>query len=147
MKQPAAVQSGRRPMPVILKVLTGICFAMALCLVVAAIPVPHMHYEINGHDVSYADFWKLGGGPLFVVAGIVLPLSGFGFVNRKHWGRYLCTGFFVIGSLFQFFAGLFIPVYKTDASVQLSYAVFVAVLVWYLFCKQSVKEYFSEQVG
>jgi len=117
------------------------CFAGALFPIIAAIP--GNGFRINGQAVSHANFWRLGGGPLFVIVGIVFPIAGSAFVKRKSWGRYLLAGFFIVSIIARLIAGEFVPIYKNSLIDFIESLVFISLLVWYLFFKTSVKEYFD----
>jgi len=128
-------------MPWLLKWLTVLCFASVLAPVIAAIPGGI--FTINGQEVSHAEFWRLGGGPLFVLVGIIFPVTGYAFAKRKRWGRYLFSGFFLLGMIAMLIAGQFVPVYRVRPVEFMQYPVFTSLLVWYLFFKRSVTEYFN----
>ena len=141
MKQPKREQFDRKQMPFILKLLTVLCFAGVLFPVGAAIPGDG--FTINGQQVSQAEFWRLGAGPLFVLVGIVFPITGYAFAQRKSWGRHLFTGFLFVDNIAMLIAGQFVPVYRMRPVDLIQYPIFMALLVWYLFFKQSVREYFD----
>ena len=132
-------------MPLILKWLTVLCFAGVLFPVIAAIPGGN--FTINGQEVSHAEFWRFGGGPLFVLVGIVFPITGYAFAKRKAWGRFLFTGFFFAGIITMLIAGQFVPVYRMRPVDFIQYPISMALLVWYLFFKRSVREYFNKETG
>ena len=130
-------------MPLILKLLTILCFAGVLFPVFAAIPGGS--FGVNGQQVSYEEFWRLGGGPVFVLAGIVLPISGYTFLKRKSWGRYLFVGFFVSSIIAVLILSQFLPVYKISFADVIQYVIFIILLILYLFFDKSVKEYFNQE--
>ena len=73
-------------MPAILRWFTWMCFGFALFLPLSLIP--YGSHRINEVEVTFAEFWRRGGGPLFFIAGIVFPILGYGFVRRRNWARY-----------------------------------------------------------
>ena len=141
MRQPTREQFDRKRMPFILKWLTALCFAGVLFPVIAAIPGGTC--TINGHEVSHTEFWRLGGGPLFVLVGIVFPIVGYAFAKCKSWGRYLFAGFFAFVIIATLIAGQFIPVYRTRPVDLVQYPLFMWFIIWYLFFKSNVKAYFN----
>ena len=38
--------------------------------------------------MSLGELWRSGGGPALFLAGVVFPLSGFGFFYAQPWSRY-----------------------------------------------------------
>ena len=72
-------------MPSGLKSITRGCFIFALFLPLAFFPGDAWIAET---PVTHEEFWRQGGGPLFVFAGIVFPIIGYGFVRARNWARY-----------------------------------------------------------
>ena len=105
----------------------------ALFLVAAFIPSGD--YCINGEPVSFTEFWRRGGGPLFVAVGILLPIIGYGLLRRRRWSLYWFAGFFVATALFSL---TFHP--QWDDLIGLLFTGFV---VWYLFWRHTVRAYFE----
>jgi hypothetical protein len=141
MKRPTHDQFKRKSMPVVLKGLTGFCFASILFPIIALLPG---HFTISGQEVSHAEFWRLGGGPTFVLIGILFPVCGYGFVSRKFWAPRLFMGILIAGILSQAIAGRFLPIYSMQAVDALQYCIFIPLLLWYLMFKKNVREYFAE---
>jgi hypothetical protein len=119
-------------MPKALRWLAIMCFAFGLFLPLALVPAGG-HY-INGVAVTFAEFWRRGGGPVFFVAGIVFPLIGYGFIRARNWSRYLYVGIHVAWGI-SFLSGS--PI---DALVVLAWATLTG---YYLFWRRNVREYFG----
>jgi hypothetical protein len=141
-------------MPKGLRWLTIICFGFALFLPLSLIPAGG-HY-INGTEVTFAEFWRRGGGPLFFAMGIVFPLMGFGFLRAQNWSRYAFVGIQIAEAIFlmqSFLTGgravsfrttlgsIWTATSATDMLVMLSW---VALTTYYLFVPRKVREYFRK---
>ena len=121
-------------MPTILRWFTWMCFAFGLFLPLSLIPAGG-HY-IDEQQVTFEEFWRRGGGPIFFVAGILFPITGYGFVHAQNWSRYLFTALQIaIPVISLFFGGL-------DWQVLLS-LVWIAFVIYYLFWLPSVRGYFG----
>jgi hypothetical protein len=119
-------------MPRILRWLMWMCFGFGLFLPLSLIPVGG-HY-INGQQVTFEEFWRRGGGPIFFVAGILFPIAGYGFVRARNWSRYLYVGMhipLVIWSLIGF---------SLDSLLTIAWTAFA---IYYLFFRANVREYFG----
>src|SRR6266403_2744466 len=92
-------------MPKILRWFTWMCFGFGLFLPLSLIPSGG-HY-INEQQVTFAEFWHRGGGPIFFIAGILFPVTGYGFVHAQDWSRYLFAALQIgILATSLFFGGL-----------------------------------------
>jgi len=120
-------------MPYGLRMITIGCFIGALFLPIAFIPGGG--YSINGESVSFTEFWRRGGGPLFVAIGILLPVIGYGILKRRRWSRYWFAGFLIITAAYSL---TFCP--QWNDVLGLLYAGF---LIWYLFWRHTVCAYFE----
>src|SRR3954452_11137130 len=120
-------------MPYGLRMIAVGCFVGALFLVLAV--VPGGGHWINGEAVSFTEFWRRGGGPLFLVVGILLPVIGYGIVTRQRWSRSWFAGFLIITALFSV---TFHPEWADLVGL-----LFTAFLVWYLFRRRTVRAYFD----
>jgi len=110
------------------------CFGFALFLPFSLIPVGG-HY-INEQEVTFQEFWRRGGGPIFFLAGILFPVCGYGFVRAQNWSRYLFTALHAAVPLSSlFFGGV-----GWDIFFALGWLGFV---VYYLFWQPAVREYFG----
>jgi hypothetical protein len=89
--------------------------------------------SINGQEVSFGEFWRRGGGPAFFIAGILFPITGYGFLRARNWSRYLFIGTSVASVVLSLFGSLF------NALVELLWA---AAVTYYLFWWPAVRDYF-----
>ncbi len=136
-------QFARKQMPRMLKLLTVFCFAGVLFAVGAA--TPGGNFTINGRAVTYSEFWRSGAGPLFVLIGVILPITGYAFVKRKSWGRFLFAGLLVAINIATMVMDEFMTAELVSPSDFVWSLASMALLVWYLFFKQSVKDYFTKR--
>lgn len=121
----------RRDMPIGLRLLTFACFGFALFLPLSLLPFGH---RINGEEVSFTEFWRRGGGPAFFIAGILFPITGYGFLRARSWSRYLFVGISIALAILSAFGSL------PDALMGLVWA---AAVTYYLFWWPPVKDYFG----
>jgi len=119
------------------KLLKWICTHALLCGFFLLLSViPHDSFSINGHHVSYAEWWSSGAGPFASFLGIVMPLSGYLLLSRSVYGR--------IAYLAALFVALVLPYcYFGEFGMVLIGVLIVLLVSWYLFRKQSVIQYFS----
>jgi hypothetical protein len=110
------------------------CFAFVLFLPLSLIPVGG-HY-INETEVSFAEFWRRGGGPIFFVAGILFPVTGYGFVRAQNWSRFVFTALHFGVALTTVFYGSI----SFDTALAFAWVGFVA---YYLFWRPNVRDYFT----
>ena len=121
-------------MPKILGWFMRMCFAFALFLPLSLIPAGG-HY-INGQQVTFEEFWRRGGGPIFFIAGILFPLTGYGLVRAQNWSRHLFAALqFSIPASSLVFGGM-----GWETLLGIGWAIFVA---YYLFCRSDVRQYFG----
>jgi hypothetical protein len=123
----------RRDVPIGLRMIMRGCFIGVLFIPLALIPAGG--HWINGEAVSFTEFWRRGGGPMFIVVGILLPLIGCGIAARKDWSRYAFIGFLLLTLGFSTIAQ---PHWDELISV-----LFIAFIIWYLFWRHTVREYFA----
>ena len=121
-------------MPKILRWFTWMCFAFGLFLPLSVIPVGG--YYINEQQVTFEEFWRRGGGPIFFVAGILFPITGYGFLRGRNWARYLFAALQIALLLtYPFFGTL-------DWQVLFCLA-WIAFVIYYLFWSPAVRQYFA----
>jgi hypothetical protein len=102
---------------------------------ILATVVDSSHY-INGHQVTFEEFWRRGGGPIFFICGILFPIIGYGFVRARNWSRYFFTGLQIAIPVMSLFLGSF------DWQILLG-LVWIVFVIYYLFWLPSVREYFG----
>jgi hypothetical protein len=114
-----------------LRLLTLACFGFSLFLPFSLVPFGHRMY---GQEVSFTEFWRLGGGPAFFIAGILFPLTGYGFLRARSWSRYVFVGISIALSVLSTFSSL---------AEGLMALVWAAAVTFYLFCWPQVRDYFG----
>ena len=107
--------------------------------------IPSDEYFINNHPVTYEEFWKFGGGTFFIITGLLHPIIGLLFIKKKSIGRVLLVGFIVTIFVAESVAGIFVEIYRKNLASVLQTGLIVGLLTWYLFYKNSVKEYFTSK--
>jgi hypothetical protein len=122
-------------MPLGLRLLTFACFGFGLFLPFSLLPFGH---RIYGQEVSFTEFWRLGGGPAFFIAGILFPLTGYGFLRARSWSRYLFVGISIALAVLSTFSSL---------AEGLMALVWAAAVTFYLFCWPQVRGYFRASVN
>ena len=121
-------------MPKILRWFTWMCFAFGLFLPLSLIPAGG--YYINEQQVTFEEFWRRGGGPIFFVAGILFPITGYGFLRGRNWSCYLFAALQIAILLsYPFFGTL-------DWQVLFCLA-WIAFVIYYLFWSPAVRQYFA----
>jgi hypothetical protein len=121
----------RRSMPMGLRLLTFACFGFALFLPLSLLPFGH---RLHGQEVSFTEFWRRGGGPAFFIAGVLFPLTGYGFLSARGWSRYLFVGISIGLAILSTFSSL------ADGLMALVWA---AAVTYYLFWWPTVRNYFG----
>ena len=122
------------PMPVGLRLLTTLCFALALFLPFSILPLDI--YIVDDKQASLGEFWRSGKGPFMFLAGIIFPIIGYGFVEARTWAPYLFSGLW-----FLFLIKVLIFFRSIDDV--LGTFVIAAAVTFYLFWWPRVREYFG----
>jgi hypothetical protein len=119
------------------KLLKWICAHALLCgFFLLGSVIPHDSFSINGHHVSYAEWWSSGAGPFASLLGTVMPLTGYLLLSRSAYGR--------IAYLAVLSVALVLPYcYLGEFWLALFGVLVVLLISWYLFRKKSVIEYFA----
>ncbi len=120
-------------MPLLLKIFFVISIFGLFIAVFSILPVGQ--YNIDGKEVTYHEWWSSGTGLNSTIMGTVLFVSGIGIFKKKNWAKY------------TFLSTLFIS-FAENPSLTQKEMIYAAMfwfifLGWYLFIKQSVKEYFQ----
>ena len=84
-----------KEMPFFLKVLTVYCLFGIFAILGAIIPV-------GDYGGTFVQFWSSGLGPLLLVDGVIMLVSGIWFLKRKKSARTLFLLIFPINFLFGF---------------------------------------------
>ena len=123
-----------KEMPFFLKVLTVYCLFGIFFILGAIIPV-------GDYGMTFAQFWSSGLGLLVLIDGVIMLVSGIGFLKRKKLARTLFLLIFPINFLFGL---LFKTVDNDELFNTLISCIFVLPVLWlYLFRKKTVKKYFN----
>ena len=124
-------------MPFVLRLIAIFSF-LGLCF--AGVIFPFMKFSINGKEVTYSEFWSSGSGIQAYTLGISLFISGIGIYMKKEWSRSLLLIVFI-----TFY--LLIPAVQNGLESLINNLpvslIYLVPLIWYLYFKQSVKDYYS----
>ena len=137
-----------RQMPYGLRVLTKVLLLFAFVFPVIAIISILMHggstyYSIGDKQVTYDEFTRKSGFLQSFLTGIYCATLVYGFVHATRWSRPLCFLPFTM----SFIYGLFHP--QPPPSPTLNYVMLicqVTLLAWYLYYRQTVKDYYAKIV-
>jgi hypothetical protein len=72
-----------KQMPETLRAITVIIFLAGILFIVLAF----LFGELDGKQIKTYVFWILGYGHIFFLTGILLIVTGFGFLRRAIWSR------------------------------------------------------------
>ena len=128
-----------KQMPLGLRMLTLMALLFTLIAPAAFLPGG----KINDIRVSYSEWWRSGGGPVFLAVGITFAFVAYGFLRATRWSRPLCLLAVAspsIVALFQF----------PDVSDSIFLLVIVSLIALYLFRRRTVRFYyerFSQQTA
>lgn len=126
-----------KQMPYGLRSVTRVCLLFTVFLPLSLLPFGD-HF-IGGHRVSFGEFWIRGGGVFFFSLGVFFALIAYGFLHATRWSRLLCIlPPLVYGVYFAFNRNVLVGVFQA--------LVFEFIIVWYLFWKSTVKDYYKCQV-
>lgn len=78
-----------RRMPLLLRWVTGMCLAFSLFLPAAILPFGE--HRIDDQEVSFSEFWRQGGGPVFAGIGLLSISLAYGFIRATRWARLLAV--------------------------------------------------------
>ena len=121
-------------MPSLLKFLTAHSLASFVLLVASV--VPNSSFAIDGHPVSYSEWWSSGAGPLASLLGVILPISGYLLLKGHPMARvtYLASiSIALIGSLLVLHQAVVAAFGKP----------MVAFAMWYLYRRSDVVAYLA----
>ena len=120
-------------MPVILKFLTA--HAIACIVFFIGSVIPHDGFSINNQPVTYEEWWSSGMGVFASLVGISMPLTAWQLLNRTHYSRIIYMA--------AIFSVMVLPyIYIGQYNLALFGLLFVAIIYWYLYIKESTKAYF-----
>ncbi len=102
----------------------------------------HSHFVINGKQVTYEEFLHRGGFLQFFLIGIYSAILVYGFLHASRWSRPLCFLPFAISLFLAVFHSSQAPL-ATALYGYLSLICSAALLSWYLFYRQTVRDYYA----
>jgi hypothetical protein len=103
-------------------------------------------YSIDGRQVSASEFWRMGGGPLFVFVSLWLGAVAIGFRRERTWARPLAASFW-------FATTAIAPLMKRSAPSDRLWdqvvlpCLFGVFAIWYFYRKRSVVTYYAALQG
>jgi hypothetical protein len=126
--------SNFKAMPLLMKWVTAhalLCFGLLISSL-----VPHDSFSIDGHHVSYSEWWSSGAGPFASLLGVIMPFAAYLLLVRARCAR--------ITYLAALSIGLILPYIYWRQFGLASFGMFVIGLIgWYLYGKKTVQKYFS----
>ena len=123
-----------KEMPFFLKVLTVYCLFGIFAILAAIIPV-------GDYGMTFVQFWSSGLGLLVLIDGVIMLVSGIGFLKRKKSARTLFLLIFPLNFLFGL---LFKTVDSAELFSSFIFCLFIFPILWfYLFRKITVRKYFN----
>ena len=125
-------------MPLILRIIS-ILFIFFGILSILLILLPIKGMNVNGVDMTYSELWNSGEALKFLFIDFCLLIVGIGFYQAKNWARYLVGFYFLILIPLLIFL-------NTDNSI-FPMLIMSLPIIWYLFKKKSVVEYFEKNRG
>jgi|MudIll2142460700_1097286.scaffolds.fasta_scaffold24059_7 hypothetical protein len=130
-----------KAMPKLLKFFTA--HAIACVVFFFGSVIPHGAFSIDGHRVTYHEWWGSGAGIYTAMIGILLPLGGWFMLKRSYYARSYYLGTLVVGLIFPYL--LLKHFRESDSSYGLAAigTAAVAAVAWYLYGKETVRDYFS----
>jgi hypothetical protein len=121
-------------MPVLLKFLTA--WAAFCFLLLAMSLIPSNSFAIQGHSVTFQQWWSSGAGPLASLTGIFGPVVAWALATKWQYARVSCVAFLT----FVFVAA---PLAFGVSVYALPGLVVVGLAWYYLYRWRTVKAYFS----
>ncbi|HEY1788381.1 MAG TPA: hypothetical protein VGJ73_09515 [Verrucomicrobiae bacterium] len=101
----------------------------------------YSRFEINGRQVTYEQFWQGGGFLAAFLFGIYCALLAYGLLRASRWSRPLCLLPPVVFSILILFHRQPSPAVALYNCLGL--ACEAALLVWYLFYRRTVRDYYA----
>jgi hypothetical protein len=106
-------------------------------------PVRDSHYVINGTQVTRDEFLIRGGFLTMFCIGVYCGVAAYGLLHASRWSRPLLLLPPVAGPI------LAVIRHSTTMTVYnyMSSVIIIALWVWYLFFRQTVKDYFAKKTN
>jgi len=89
------VRSNFLAMPILLKLMTGHALVCVILFIVSV--MPYDSYGIDGCQVSQAEWWSSGMGPLMSLIGLFGFTAGISLLKKKRYARELYLAFITAG--------------------------------------------------
>jgi hypothetical protein len=131
-------------MPRGLSLLTNLLMLFAflfpvLTILTLTLPVSNSHFVINGAQVTRDEFLRRDGFLPFLCVGVYCGVAAYGLLHASRWSRPLLLLPPVAGSVLAVIRhSTTMTVYNCMSSV-----IIIALGVWYLFFRQTVRDYFA----
>jgi hypothetical protein len=122
-------------MPTFLKLMTFVSLFGILAVLVPLLPITK--FTIDGQEITWIQAWKTGLAPMSVVIGLLLVTSAYCFTMRIPQGRWI----FIAAMLLSNFQ----DVRNLEAGVLPASIICLGFIVWYLFGKKTVRQYFLQE--
>lgn len=130
-------------MPWLLKIMTIASLSVGVIGLIL-VCVPFATFQIYGEKVTSRELWSHGYGPFVVLAGLVALVAGVGLLGGHGWARWIVVFFYALLFPFDVVYGLrhglnVFGLFLQTIAIGAPWAVFC---YWYLFRKQSVRNFF-----
>lgn len=141
------VSSRLQQMPYGLRVVSRVLITFAFIfptttLIMLLAHGKYSHFVINGKQVSYEEFVQRGGFLFLFIIGIYSIILVYGLLRASSWSRPLCFLPFVVSLILAIFHGQ--PPLSVALRYYLSLACGISILVWYLFYRRTVTDYYAK---
>ena len=128
---------------VVSRVLLIFAFFFPIFTVLLVLPLGrHAHYSINGTPVTYDEFLRRGHFLPFFLIGIYSGILAYGLIRASRWSRPCCFLPIAVSFIMAFIHHQ--PPLAVALYDYLSLILTVALLAWYLFFRQTVRDYYAK---
>lgn len=136
-----ATQNVPRPVPLTIGMILANIWGTVWLLALLGAPMNVMTFEMNGEEVSGGEFLKRAGINIAVMVAVSFGIA-YGIWKEKAWSRHLMLFFWAV----MFVIGIvpLIGIAVPDALIEIifSWAMGVALSIWYLYGKANVRAYY-----
>ena len=122
-----------KEMPFLLRFFFVFCMLSILFTVGSIIPM--VHYQVEGQEITYQEWWASGNGIAMASTGLLFFITGIGIFRKTKWAR--------IAFLFSIFIPVFLTPVRPPVDYILGLLAYIVIFGCYLFLKKSVKNYFT----
>ena len=127
-------------MPTGLRILTACCLLLSSPLPLAF--VPGMDFRIAGEPVSFAEFWRRGGGLVFCCVGAYFSVVSYGLIRARRWSRPMLVlggcGLVMVGTL---------SVGRVSIDTVLAFVMLALLPGLYLYFRRTARGYYETCMG